>query len=105
MMINFFIFIFSFSIIISQDDENGKSYYEFITNNPSLYKNEICSYNGYPNVKATSIECDCYSSFVNEPRKEKVKFEKLKELNLQENEIKSEDKTKILEKLKSKLYI
>ena len=74
MMINFFIFIFSFSIIISQDDENGKRYYEFITNNPSLYKNEICSYNGYPNVKATSIECDCYSSFVNEPRKEKVKY-------------------------------
>ena len=74
MMINFFIFIFSFSTIISQSDENGKSYYEFITNNPSLYKNEICSYNGYPNVKEKSIECDCYSSFVNEPRKEKVKY-------------------------------
>ena len=74
MMINFFIFIFSFSTIISQSDKNGKRYYEFITNNPSLYKNEICSYNGYPNVKEKSIECDCYSSFVNEPRKEKVKY-------------------------------
>ncbi len=70
-MITFYIFIFSFSIIISQSNQ---SFFKFITDNSALYKNEICSYNGYPNVKSNSIECDCYSSFVNEPREDKIKY-------------------------------
>jgi len=36
---------------------------------PILYKNEICSYNGDPKVNSDeTIECECYSSFVDEPR-------------------------------------
>ena len=43
--------------------------------NPSLYKNEICSYNGNPKVKANqTIECSCYSSFVDEPREDYKKY-------------------------------
>jgi len=42
---------------------------------PVLYKNEICSYNGSPNlVSNDTIECTCYSSFTNEPRVNYRKF-------------------------------
>ena len=43
--------------------------------NPALYKNEICSYNGNPKVKTNqTIECSCYSSFVDEPREDYKKY-------------------------------
>ena len=43
--------------------------------NPILYKNEICSYNGDPKVNSDeTIECECYSSFVDEPREEHKKY-------------------------------
>ena len=39
-----------------------------------LYKNEICSYNGVPTINNSIILCECYSSFVDEPRKQFVKY-------------------------------
>jgi len=36
--------------------------------NPLLYKNEICSFNGDPIVVGNNIECSCYSSYIDEPR-------------------------------------
>jgi hypothetical protein len=43
--------------------------------NPVLYKNEICSYNGFPKVNSDgSVECSCYSSFVDEPRENHKKY-------------------------------
>ena len=43
--------------------------------NPLLYKNEICSYNGEPKVNSDeSVECTCYSSFVDEPRENHKKY-------------------------------
>ena len=37
--------------------------------------NEICSYNGNPKVKSNeTIECSCYSSFVDEPRENYKKY-------------------------------
>jgi hypothetical protein len=42
---------------------------------PTLYKNEICSYNGSPKmISNDSIECTCYSSYTDEPREEHRKF-------------------------------
>ena len=45
---------------------------------PFLYKNEICSYNGVPIVNTTSekeqIKCECYSSYVDEPRESHKKY-------------------------------
>ena len=42
---------------------------------PSLYKNEICSYNGYPEIEGfDDIKCHCYSSFVDEPNKKNYKY-------------------------------
>ena len=42
--------------------------------NPLLYKNEICSYNGDPIVVGNNIECSCYSSYVDEPRESHKKY-------------------------------
>jgi len=43
--------------------------------NPLLYKNEICSYNGIPKVVSNdTVECTCYSSFADEPREDHKKF-------------------------------
>ena len=43
--------------------------------NPLLYKNEICSYNGNPQlVNKTTVECTCFSSYVDEPREEHKKY-------------------------------
>jgi len=43
--------------------------------NPILYKNEICSYNGSPKVVSNdTIQCTCYSSFTDEPRENYRKF-------------------------------
>jgi len=49
----------------------NKTYVE----NPLLYKNEICSYNGNPNIiNQTHIECSCYTSYVDEPREDYQKY-------------------------------
>jgi len=43
--------------------------------NPILYKNEICSYNGSPKlISNDTIQCTCYSSFTDEPRKNYRKY-------------------------------
>ena len=43
--------------------------------NPILYKNEICSYNGSPKVVSNdTVQCTCYSSFTDEPRENYKKF-------------------------------
>ena len=46
--------------------------------NPILYKNEICSYNGSPNIvieeNKAIVECTCYSSYVDEPREDHKKY-------------------------------
>ena len=43
--------------------------------NSILYKNEICSYNGNPKlINRSKIECECYSSFVDEPREDHKKY-------------------------------
>ena len=42
--------------------------------NPSLYANELCSYNGKPSYNSTSKEvtCKCKDKFADEPRKDKI---------------------------------
>ena len=75
-MITLIFFIIFFSLVISQPPPSGPppDAYDPIKN-PALYKNEICSYNGQPIIKNfTIVECNCYSSFVNEPNKEKYKY-------------------------------
>ena len=43
--------------------------------NPILYKNEICSYNGSPKVVSNdTVQCTCYSSFTDEPRENYRKY-------------------------------
>ena len=43
--------------------------------NPILYKNIICSYNGSPKVVSNdTIECTCYSSYTDEPREDHKKY-------------------------------
>ena len=43
--------------------------------NPILYKNEICSYNGSPKlISNDTIQCTCYSSFTDEPRENYRKY-------------------------------
>ena len=43
--------------------------------NPLLYQNEICSYNGIPKVVSNdTVECTCYSSFTDEPREDYKKY-------------------------------
>ena len=68
----FIIFIF---FIKSQKESVINKYY---IENPILYKNEICSYNGNPNIiikdNIGTIECDCYSSYVDEPREDHKKY-------------------------------
>ena len=73
-MIIFFLFIPNFSFIIAQNEDEN-SFVDYVVNNPSLYKNEICSYNGYPIVGTdNNIECVCFPSYVNEPREKKIKY-------------------------------
>ena len=43
--------------------------------NPILYKNIICSYNGSPKVVSNdTVECTCYSSYTDEPREDYKKY-------------------------------
>ena len=69
---NFFLFInFILALLTNQQMKIDKAYVE----NPILYKNEICSYNGNPKLKNRSkIECECYSSYVDEPREDHKKY-------------------------------
>ena len=69
-MINFFIFILSLLLIRAK---HGHDFASFVVETSSLYKNEICSYNGYPVVGIDTITCECYPSYVNEPRENKIK--------------------------------
>ena len=75
-MINQIIIFFTFFYFIkSQNLIIDRNYVE----NPILYKNEICSYNGDPNIVIDengkgNIECSCYESYVNEPREKHKKF-------------------------------
>ena len=65
LLVIFFINTYENQIIIN------RTYVE----NPSLYKNEICSYNGNPKISTNdSIQCQCYSSFVDEPREDYKKY-------------------------------
>ena len=68
-------FIFLLIIFLTKSNQDqiviNRSYVE----NPLLYKNEICSYNGEPKVNSDeSVECTCYSSFVDEPRENHKKY-------------------------------
>ena len=68
-------FIFLLIIFFTKANQDqiviNRSYVE----NPLLYKNEICSYNGEPKVNSDeSVECTCYSSFVDEPRENHKKY-------------------------------
>ena len=43
--------------------------------NPILYKNILCSYNGSPKVVSNdTVECTCYSSYTDEPREDYKKY-------------------------------
>ena len=71
-------FLILYIILILSEEEIviDRKYVE----NPMLYKNEICSYNGSPyqnldNEKnKVKIECTCYSSYVDEPREDHKKY-------------------------------
>ncbi len=68
-------FLFVTNIIfISRTIQQVKVNKTFVEN-PVLYKNEICSYNGNPKlINISKIECDCYSSYVDEPREDHKKY-------------------------------
>ena len=83
-MINIIIYTLFFSFIKSQEGGKGKEgeqkekQFDTIFDqiyDPSLYKNEICSYNGYAEIEAhDNIKCHCYPSFVNEPNEKNYKY-------------------------------
>ena len=59
-------------IIIIQRNKVNTVYIDLT--DPSLYKNEICSYNGVPTVINSTVKCKCNDLFVNEPRPTHVKY-------------------------------
>ena len=71
---NFLIRYILLIILTKEEIVIDKNYVE----NPILYKNEICSYNGSPNIvmeeNKAKIECTCYSSYVDEPRDDHKKY-------------------------------
>ncbi len=68
-------FTFFLIIFITKGSQDGIVIDRAYVENPLLYKNEICSYNGEPKVNSDeSIECECYSSFVDEPREDHKKY-------------------------------
>ena len=78
---NLSILILSFCFILSQEEtknrrdiDPGMSMSRYLIESPTLYKNEICSYHGHPIVEANSIICECFPTYVNEPRKEEYKY-------------------------------
>ena len=44
--------------------------------NPSYYKNELCSYNGIPtlNPETNEVTCECNSRYINEPNEKKREY-------------------------------
>ena len=68
-------FIFLLIIFLTKTNQDKIVIDRAYVENPILYKNEICSYNGDPKVNSDeTIECECYSSFVDEPREEHKKY-------------------------------
>ena len=69
-----FLILYIFIVITKEEIVIDRNYVE----NPVLYKNEICSYNGSPNIiieeNKGKIECACYSSYVDEPREDHKKY-------------------------------
>ena len=70
-MINLVTFFLSILFIKSQ---YGQRFTREMIEDPKLYKNEICSYNGIPEIDNDKIFCHCYASYVNEPNEKKVKY-------------------------------
>ena len=69
--INFLLIYILFIIKANGQIKIDRAYIE----NPLLYKNEICSYNGKPDTtKKNRVECSCYSSYVDEPRESYRKY-------------------------------
>ena len=70
-LINFLQVFILFTKTMQEPVIIDKSYVE----NPVLYKNEICSYNGSPKVVSNeTVECTCYSSYTDEPRENYKKY-------------------------------
>ena len=70
-LINFLQVFILFTKTMQEPVIIDKSYVE----NPVLYKNEICSYNGSPKVVSNeTVECTCYSSYTDEPREDYKKY-------------------------------
>ena len=73
-MIYLFNFLQVFILFTKTKQEPGiidKDYIE----NPILYKNILCSYNGSPKVVSNdTVECTCYSSYTDEPREDYKKY-------------------------------
>ena len=68
-------FIFLLIIFLTKSNQDQIVINRAYVENPLLYKNEICSYNGEPKVNSDeSVECTCYSSFVDEPRENHKKY-------------------------------
>ena len=73
MNLNFKKFFILF-IFILESQEEVKIDREYIER-PVLYKNEICSYNGRPIIiNSNTIECECYDSYVDEPREKYQRY-------------------------------
>ena len=74
-MIKLFSSIYYFLIIILSLNITKKiSCVEINIQDLSFYKNEICSYNGDPEIKNSTVTCTCYDSFADEPRKNKIRY-------------------------------
>ena len=73
-MIYLFNFLQVFILFTKTKQEPGiidKDYIE----NPILYRNILCSYNGSPKVVSNdTVECTCYSSYTDEPREDYKKY-------------------------------
>ena len=70
-MINYFFILLILFLKIKGEVKIDRASIE----DPLLYKNEICSYNGSPNIINQSIvECTCYASYVDEPRESFRKY-------------------------------
>ena len=75
-MINNITFVLIYILFVKTNEQKtiNREYIE----NPLLYKNEICSYNGNPTIvnenNENKVECSCYSSYVDEPRNEFKKY-------------------------------
>ena len=70
-----FVFLFIFIILGKTKEQMNINIDKEYVEKPILYKNEICSYNGNPIiVNKNSVQCNCYSSYVDEPREDHKKY-------------------------------